>query len=66
LTAYLPIVVERENFTHIESINGVNRIFTNSISRYEGATDITYDSTGVNPSYYKDPFNIWYWDSIDR
>lgn len=43
LTALLPIAVRR----------------TSNIQELEGATKIVYDTNGVNPSYYKNPYKLY-------
>ena len=52
---YFPVVVVKKNFSYVHE--GVTE--TENIVRYAGKGYITYDNTGVNPQYYKDPFRIY-------
>lgn len=39
---------------------------TTDILRYDGNYSIIYNTAGTNPTYYKDPFKLWYWDELKK
>lgn len=58
LSATVPISTEEDNNYELTSYYPI--AYSSASYYIEGATNIIYDTSGANPSYYKEPFKIFY------
>ena len=72
ISAYLPVIVVKKTIAYSWNANNsvIPPIKAGSgdwpIYRYDGRSSVVYDNSGTNPSYYKDPFNIYILDTINK
>ena len=64
--AYPSTVTEKEDFVTLTTYLCIPVRSSEDLTRFDGTSNITYNSSGVEPKYFKDPFKIYYYDYSTR
>ena len=64
--AYPSTITEKEDFVTLTTYLCIPVRSSEDLTRFDGTSNITYNSSGVEPKYFKDPFKIYYYDYSTR
>ena len=64
--AYPSTIDEKEDFITLTTYLCIPVRSSEDLTLFDGTSNITYNTSGVDPNYYKDPFKIYYYDFSTR